>query len=97
MRVAAGQFIAYVGDSGNAEWTGSHTHFELHRNERPINPYRYLVEAYDRAAIEIQTIEVEARVDELCLPGAGGPTVDAQLCEPLRGPLPEDMGAPIFD
>ena len=27
--VEAGQHIGYVGDSGNAEWTGSHTHFEL--------------------------------------------------------------------
>ncbi|MFX4416406.1 M23 family metallopeptidase, partial [Acinetobacter baumannii] len=28
-RVEAGQFIAYVGDSGNAEDTAPHCHFEL--------------------------------------------------------------------
>ena len=27
--VTAGQLVGYVGDSGNAEWTGSHLHFEL--------------------------------------------------------------------
>ena len=29
-RVSAGQFIGYVGDSGDAETTASHVHFELH-------------------------------------------------------------------
>jgi murein DD-endopeptidase MepM/ murein hydrolase activator NlpD len=46
--VAAGQLIGYVGDSGNAEWTGSHTHFELRLNNRAIDPYRILVEAWER-------------------------------------------------
>lgn len=46
--VEAGQLIAWVGDSGNAEWTGSHTHFELHHNGRAINPYPYLIEAWER-------------------------------------------------
>ncbi|HET9516412.1 MAG TPA: M23 family metallopeptidase, partial [Actinoplanes sp.] len=27
--VRRGQFIAFAGDSGNAEWTGSHLHFEI--------------------------------------------------------------------
>jgi murein DD-endopeptidase MepM/ murein hydrolase activator NlpD len=47
--VRAGQQIAYVGDSGNAEWTGSHTHFELAFEGRAINPYEYLKVAYTRA------------------------------------------------
>jgi len=47
-RVTAGQLIAYVGDSGNAEWTGSHTHFELRMNNRAVDPYRLLVTAWER-------------------------------------------------
>ena len=32
-RVFAGQFIAYTGDSGNAESTGPHVHFELRKGD----------------------------------------------------------------
>ena len=46
--VAAGQLIAYVGDSGNAEWAGSHTHFELRIDNRAVDPYRLLVSAWER-------------------------------------------------
>ncbi len=45
--VQAGQVIAYVGDSGNAENTPSHTHFELHRWGKAIDPYPFLVDAFD--------------------------------------------------
>ncbi|HUG08270.1 MAG TPA: M23 family metallopeptidase [Acidimicrobiia bacterium] len=48
--VGAGQHIAWVGDSGNAEWTTPHTHFELRIDGRPIDGYDLLVEAYERAA-----------------------------------------------
>jgi len=47
-RVDAGDIIGYVGDSGNAEWAGSHTHFELHIGERPVNPYPYLIDVAER-------------------------------------------------
>ncbi|HSJ27827.1 MAG TPA: M23 family metallopeptidase [Acidimicrobiia bacterium] len=47
--VDAGQLIGYVGDSGNAEHTIPHTHLELHRNDRAIDPYAMLVEAQERA------------------------------------------------
>ena len=46
VRVEAGQHIAWVGDSGNAEETASHLHFELHDpSGTVVNPYRALVAA----------------------------------------------------
>lgn len=48
MYVPAGAVIAYVGDSGNAEGSSSHTHFELHHDGRVLNPHPYLAEAHER-------------------------------------------------
>lgn len=38
-RIERGQLIGWVGDSGNAEWTGSHLHFEIHQGRVALNPY----------------------------------------------------------
>jgi murein DD-endopeptidase MepM/ murein hydrolase activator NlpD len=46
--VGAGQLIAWVGDSGNAEWTGSHTHFEIAFEGSVIDPYPLVKEAWER-------------------------------------------------
>ena len=46
--VEAGQLIGWVGDSGNAEWTTAHTHFEIHHHGSVLNPYPYLLEARER-------------------------------------------------
>jgi hypothetical protein len=46
VRVSAGQHIAWVGDSGNAESTEPHLHFELRDPSGTIvNPYSALVDA----------------------------------------------------
>ena len=55
--VEAGQLIGWVGDSGNAEHTTPHTHFELRHAGKAIDPYRLLVDAYER--------EVEMRFEAL--------------------------------
>lgn len=50
--VTSGQLIGYVGDSGNAEWTGSHTHFELRHDGLAVNPFSILEAAAERALTE---------------------------------------------
>lgn len=52
--VIQGQLLAWVGDSGNAESTVSHLHFEIRlKDSVAINPYPYL-----NAALEIYTYNV---------------------------------------
>lgn len=60
-QVEAGQLIAWVGDSGNAEGTTPHTHFEIRYEGAPIDPYQILSQAYERAL----DLQVELRLTEV--------------------------------
>ena len=58
--VVAGQLIGWVGDSGNAERSGAHTHFELRKGGRNLNPYHvlkqaHLIEIWKQSEIEAQS------------------------------------------
>lgn len=49
VEVTAGQLLGWMGDSGNAEGSVPHLHFELHYRGRPVDPYHYLMDALDVA------------------------------------------------
>lgn len=63
--VDAGQLIGFVGDSGNAEGTVPHTHFELHRNGRAIDPFGMLVRAHERARMTVHAERMNVLVDRI--------------------------------
>jgi murein DD-endopeptidase MepM/ murein hydrolase activator NlpD len=78
--VVGGAQIAFVGDSGNAEGTLSHTHFELHLGTRTVNPYPYLIDGRRAALEKIDAERVQAAVAELCRFRETNPGVDTQMC-----------------
>lgn len=68
--VAAGQLIGWVGDSGNAEGTSPHLHFELRRDAygwshgTAIDPWYYLKDAEARASYSGRFYDDEGSVHE---------------------------------
>ncbi len=62
--VAAGQHIAFMGDSGNAESTGSHLHFEMVRDDGYwVNPYPSTKAAEERAACSTPDVNPDSAPD----------------------------------
>ncbi len=60
-RVVAGQLLNWVGDSGNAEDTPSHLHFELHRPDGTVlNPFPHLLAAEGKAVPLVYDARTEA-------------------------------------
>jgi hypothetical protein len=73
-RVRAGEVIAWVGDSGNAENSGSHLHFEMHDpSDRVVNPFNSLAHArlHVRGASEHAADAAFGNLDSVVRSGAG--------------------------
>lgn len=65
-RVDAGQVIGWVGDSGNAEHTPPHLHFELRApNGTIVNPYRSLLAAQGLSGVPIEVFRPGHRGDQV--------------------------------
>jgi len=90
-RVQAGQLIGWVGDSGNAENSGSHVHFELHTPDGvAINPYPSLQAAtvldaplpiqYNGAFWDDEGSVHEANIDALAELGVTTGCDEGQFC-----------------
>ena len=65
--VEAGQIIGWIGDSGNAEWTPPHLHFEIRMpNGLPVDPYKSLKAAerirFSRAGVDGDAVATAAQV-----------------------------------
>jgi putative cell wall-binding protein len=62
-RVVAGQLLGWVGDSGNAETTSPHLHYELHDPHGiPNNPYSYMQSAVSPLAVPCTTAKMACRI-----------------------------------
>ncbi|MEM7274672.1 MAG: DUF4214 domain-containing protein [Actinomycetota bacterium] len=59
IRFEAGEFIGYLGDSGNAEWTAPHLHFEIYRPDGEdlpaVNPTPFV----DAARVRAERVAVD--------------------------------------
>jgi hypothetical protein len=68
VRVTRGQVIGYLGDSGNAEATDDHVHFEmLDPNEIVVNPYPYLVAAFEQFRMTFSAASEEREENQITI------------------------------
>ena len=90
-RVKEGEVIAWIGDSGNAEHTGSHVHFEMHDPDGVVvNPFNSLAHArlYIRGAAEHAADAAFGNVDSVVRSGGAlqvvGWGIDRHTDDPIE-------------
>ncbi len=92
-RVRAGQVVGYTGDSGNAEHTPPHTHFELHRPDRTkVNPTPSLDAARRARRLATPVLPdpaLRAWVDALHEDFLGRGATDLEQVDQARTPHPD--------
>lgn len=100
-RVRAGEVVAYLGDSGNAEGTSPHLHFEMHDpSGRVINPFNSLAHAELRVRSAAETERDRPFGNLETVQRSGGTVtvrgwgIDAHLDDPVRATVMVD-GNPV--
>lgn len=70
-RVIAGQLIGWVGDSGKAEDTGSHLHFELYAPDSMVNPANSLraAQVIHESRLQLAHTDLKPQLGEIFVEG----------------------------
>ena len=97
-RVRRGQWLGYMGDSGNAESTGAHLHFEIHDatvtnpyGEDRLNPHASLLAALQRGDVPVAKPPADTPAEPLPVtPVVSPPPLLRPAPTPDPGQVPDD-------